>query len=165
VLLESTNRRVDVIREGFDLAIRVRFPPLEDSDLDIRKLADSPQRLVASPSVSKAFLQPLVPADLESLPSLGLNPAGLIHEWQLDGPGGATTTISHRPRFATEDMMALRLAALRGIGVCQFPTFSREGLLFYITLSHACRGERRSAPRFGGTAHNRAYRFKINLAN
>ncbi len=28
VLLESTNRRVDVIREGFDIAIRVRFPPL-----------------------------------------------------------------------------------------------------------------------------------------
>jgi DNA-binding transcriptional LysR family regulator len=123
VLLESTNRRVDVIREGFDLAIRVRFPPLEDSDLVIRKLADSPQRLVASPSVAKAFSRPLVPADLESLPSLGLNPAGLEHKWQLDGPGGATTTISHRPRFATEDMMALRLAALRGIGVCQFPAF------------------------------------------
>lgn len=123
VLLESTNRRVDVIREGFDLAIRVRFPPLEDSDLVIRKLADSPQCLVASPSVSKAFSRPLVPADLASLPSLGLNPAGLEHEWQLDGPDGATATISHRPRFATEDMMALRLAALRGIGVCQFPTF------------------------------------------
>ena len=165
VLLESTNRRVDVIQEGFDLAIRVRFPPLEDSDLVIRKLADSPQCLVASPSVSKAFSRPLVPADLTSLPSLGLNPSGLEHEWQLDGPDGATATIPHRPRFATEDMMALRLAALRGIGVCQFPTFSREGLLFYITLSHACRGGRRSAPRFGGAAHNRAYRFKINLAN
>src|SRR5882672_1675552 len=123
VLLESTNRRVDVIREGFDLAIRVRFPPLEDSDLVIRKLADSPQCLVASPSVSEAFSRPLVPADLASLPSLGLNPAGLEHEWQLAGPDGATATIPHRPRFATEDMMALRLAALRGIGVCQFPTF------------------------------------------
>jgi DNA-binding transcriptional LysR family regulator len=123
VLLESTNRRVDVIREGFDLAIRVRFPPLEDSDLVIRKLGDSPQCLVASPSVSKAFSRPLVPADLASLPSLGLNPAGLEHEWQLDGPDGATATIPHRPRFATEDMMALRLAALRGIGVCQFPSF------------------------------------------
>jgi DNA-binding transcriptional LysR family regulator len=123
VLLESTNRRVDVIREGFDLAIRVRFPPLEDSDLVIRKLADSPQRLVASPSVTEAFSRPLVPDDLASLPSLGLNPSGLEHEWQLDGPDGAIVTISHRPRFATEDMMALRLAALRGIGACQFPAF------------------------------------------
>jgi DNA-binding transcriptional LysR family regulator len=38
VLLESTNRRVDVIREGFDLAVRVRFPPLDVTDLVIRKL-------------------------------------------------------------------------------------------------------------------------------
>jgi len=121
--LESTNRRVDVIREGFDAAIRVRFPPLEDSDLVVRRLTDSPQCLLASPSVLQAFTRPLVSADLASLPSLGLNPTGLEHEWQLNGPEGATTTIPHRPHFATEDMMALRLAALRGIGVCQFPAF------------------------------------------
>jgi len=124
ILLESTNRRIDLLREGFDMAIRVRFPPLEDSDLVIRKLADSAQCLVASPSLSKAFPRPLVPADLASLPSLGMNPTGLEHQWQLDGPDGTTATIAHRPRFATEDMMALRLAALRGIGVCQFPVFT-----------------------------------------
>jgi DNA-binding transcriptional LysR family regulator len=123
VQLESTNRRVDVIREGFDLAIRVRFPPIEDSDLVVRKLADSPQRLVASPSVLKEFSRPLLPADLAALPSLAWDPARLQHEWQLDGPDGATSTIRHRPRFVTEDMVALRLAALRGAGVCQFPTF------------------------------------------
>lgn len=126
VLLESTNRRVDVIREGFDLAIRVRFPPLEDSDLVIRKLANSPQQLVASPSLIKAFSRPLVPADLSSLPSLAWNPARLEHEWRLDGPDGATSTIRHRPRFVTEDMVALRFAALRGVGVGQFPTFVVE---------------------------------------
>ena len=123
VQLESTNRRVDVIREGFDLAIRVRFPPLEDSDLVVRKLADSPQRLVASPSVLKEFSRPLLPADLAALPSLAWDQARLQHEWQLDGPDGATSTIRHRPRFVTEDMAALRLAALRGAGVCQFPSF------------------------------------------
>jgi DNA-binding transcriptional LysR family regulator len=123
VLLESTNRRVDVIREGFDFAIRVRFPPLADSDLVIRKLADSPQRLAASPSALKNSARPLVPADLAALPSLALNPAEVEHEWRLDGPDGATATIRHTPRFVTEDMVALRLAALRGVGVCQFPTF------------------------------------------
>jgi DNA-binding transcriptional LysR family regulator len=123
VQLESTNRRVDVIREGFDLAIRVRFPPLEDSDLIVRKLADSPQRLVASPSVLKDVSRPLVPADLAALPSLAWDPAKLQHEWHLDGPEGATSIVRHRPRFVTEDMVALRLAALRGAGVCQFPAF------------------------------------------
>lgn len=123
VLLESTNRRVDVIHEGFDIAIRVRFPPVEDSDLVVRKLAESPQRLVASPSALKAFPRPLLPADLAALPSLAWDPAKLEHEWHLDGPDGATATVRHRPRLVTEDMVALRLAALRGVGACQFPTF------------------------------------------
>lgn len=123
VLLESTNRRVDVIREGFDLAIRVRFPPLEDSDLVVRKLGESAQRLVASPSLCKGMQLPLVPADLAALPSLGWEPGLHEHAWQLDGPQGASATVPHHPRFVTEDMAALRLAALRGVGVCQFPAF------------------------------------------
>ncbi|TXL79560.1 LysR family transcriptional regulator [Vineibacter terrae] len=122
VLLESTNRRVDVIREGFDLAIRVRFPQLDDSDLVIRKLADSPQRLVASPALLKRAARPRVPADLAALPSLAWDPTQQAHEWHLDGPQGAAATVRHTPRLVTEDMVALRLAALRGIGVCQFPT-------------------------------------------
>ena len=123
VLLESTNRRVDVIREGFDMAIRVRFPPLDDSDLVIRKLAENGQRLVASPSLLTGFSGLLRPADLATLPSLAWEPARHEHEWRLDGPQGATATIRHRPRFVTEDMVALRRAALKGVGVCQFPTF------------------------------------------
>jgi DNA-binding transcriptional LysR family regulator len=123
VLLESTNRRVDVIREGFDLAIRVRSPPLDDSDLVIRKLGESRQWLVASPMLCERLPRPLVPADLATLPSLAWEPAKHEHEWQLDGPDGATAVIRHRPRLVTEDMVALRLAALRGVGVCQFPTF------------------------------------------
>jgi DNA-binding transcriptional LysR family regulator len=123
VLLESTNRSVDLIHEGFDIAIRVRFPPIEDSDLVIRKLAESPQQLVASPSVLEGSSRPLLPADLTVLPSLAWDPAKLEHAWCLDGPEGATATVRHKPRFVTEDMVALRLAALRGVGVCQFPTF------------------------------------------
>ena len=49
VELESTRRRVDVIGEGIDVALRVRFPPLEPTDLVMRTLGASPQRLVASP--------------------------------------------------------------------------------------------------------------------
>ncbi len=126
VLLESTNRRVDVIREGFDIAIRVRFPPLQDSDLVIRKLADSPQRLVASAALVAPLSRPLVPADLPSLPSLAWDPQQTEHEWHLRGPDGAASTIRHRPRLVTEDMAALRQAALRGVGVGQFPTFVVE---------------------------------------
>jgi len=122
VHLESTPRRVDVIAEGIDVALRVRFPPLEESELVMRVLADSAQRLVASPALLKGLNRPLVPADLATLPSIGWGPAHQRHEWCLEGPGGATALIPHKPRLITEDMVALRFAALRSIGVAQFPT-------------------------------------------
>ncbi|QCI69400.1 LysR family transcriptional regulator [Phreatobacter stygius] len=121
VHLESTNRRVDVIREGFDIALRVRFPPLDESDLVVRILAESVQRLVASPAVLAGITHPLVPADLGTLPSLGWGPPHQDHEWCLEGPDGATAVVRHAPRLITEDMVALRLAALRGVGVVQLP--------------------------------------------
>ena len=122
VHLESTNRRVDVIREGFDIAIRVRFPPLEESDLVMRALAQSPQCLVAHPRVLEGRSLPLSPADLGALPSLSWGSPHQDHAWTLVGPDGATARIPHRPRYVTEDMVALRLAALRGVGVVQMPT-------------------------------------------
>ena len=90
VHLESTSRPVDVIREGFDVAIRARFPPLEQSDLVMKVLAESPQRLVATPAVLKALSHPFVPADLSTLPSLAWGPSHQDHEWFLEGPSGAT---------------------------------------------------------------------------
>lgn len=134
VHLVNTNRRVDVIREGFDIAIRVRFPPLEESDLVMKVLAESPQKLVASPALVKAFPRPLVPADLAALPSMTWGSPHDTHEWRLEGPEGASAAIRHEPRLVTEDMVALRFAALRGVGVVQMPTMVvgpdlREGTL------------------------------------
>lgn len=122
VLLESTSRRVDVVREGYDLALRVRFAPLEDSDLIIRKFAESPQRLVVNPALIADLKQPLVLDDLSSLPSLAWNTQKTDHDWHLVNKDGAGAVIRHKPRLMTEDMVTLRLAALRGIGVCQLPT-------------------------------------------
>jgi DNA-binding transcriptional LysR family regulator len=122
VHLESTNRRVDVIREGFDVALRVRFPPLEESDLVMRVLAESTQRLVAHPRVLEGRSLPIVPADLGALPSLSWGSSHQNHAWSLVGPNGATARVPHRPRFVSEDMVTLRLAALRGVGVVQMPT-------------------------------------------
>ena len=38
IALDASNRHVDVVEEGLDIAMRVRKPPLEDSDLAMRKL-------------------------------------------------------------------------------------------------------------------------------
>lgn len=122
VQMESTNRRVDVIHEGFDVAIRVRFPPIEESELVMKVLAESRQRLVAAPALVRTFGHSPAPADVSLWPSLSWGDPNQSHEWILSGPGGAEAVVRHRPRFVTEDMVALRHAALDGVGVVQMPT-------------------------------------------
>lgn len=122
VHLECTNRRVDVISEGFDVALRARFPPLEDSDLVMKVLGNSRHRLIASPSLLKRHPQQLVPADLATLPSIDLGPPSGEHVWSLDGPDGAHARVQHRPRMVVDDMVALCFAARNGVGIAQLPT-------------------------------------------
>lgn len=121
VHLDAINRRVDVVAEGYDVAIRARTPPLEDSSLVMRELAQRDWYLVASPRLCEQFPPPAVPADLEKLPSLGDGPADREHAWQLVGPDGAVASIPHRPRLITDDMHALLAAAVAGLGVVQLP--------------------------------------------
>lgn len=119
VEVEATSRRVDVIKEGFDMAIRVRFPPLEDSDLSMKVLSKSPQRLVATPSLLEARSWPRSPApgDLARLPSLDFEQLHRQHLWVLDGPQGESAQIRHRPRLVTDNAETLHQAALAGLGV------------------------------------------------
>ena len=118
--LEATNRHVDVMAEGFDIAIRVRFPPLDSTDLVMRKLDISTQCLVGSPSLISRPLDSLTA--LSGLPSLDVGPFRQEHQWQLEGPDGKTAIISHRPRLIVSDMATLRESALAGNGIVQLPT-------------------------------------------
>lgn len=120
--VESTNRRVDVVGEGIDIAIRVRPPPLENSDLVMRVLADRGQSLVASPELVQRCGLPGSPADLVRYPSLALGSLQGGHAWQLHGPDGVQAEIHHQPRLVSGSMLLLRTAALAGAGVVQLPT-------------------------------------------
>lgn len=123
--LDSTNRRVDVLREGFDLALRVRFPPLEDSDLVVRRFGSDGQHLVAAPELlarDGAQNGPLEhPHQLSRLPSMGWNTDSTVHFWDLDHRDGQRVQVPYAPRVITQDMAALAQAALAGVGVTQLP--------------------------------------------
>jgi DNA-binding transcriptional LysR family regulator len=119
--LESTNRRVDVIAEGLDIAIRARTPPLDDSGLVMRVLAKRGSCLVASPLLCERYGHPTRPADLVRLPSLDLGPPRGAYLWELEGPDGEVATIPHVPRLVTDDMGAVRTAAVAGVGIAQLP--------------------------------------------
>lgn len=122
VHLEATNRRVDVVGEGLDIAIRVRPPPLEDSDLVLRHFGERGQCLVACPALVEAQGLPASPGDLARWPSLALGLPQDDHRWDLIGPQGARALVRHEPRLVTRGMSALRTAALAGVGVVQLPS-------------------------------------------
>lgn len=136
VQLEETNRQVDVLNENVDIAIRVRPLPLEDSDLVMRKLADRSMCLVASPQRVAQFGAPNSPADLQHWPSLALSKPQQVYRWCLQGPDKQDVTLHHTPRYITTDMIALRSAAVAGVGIVQLPLLMLKEQIADGTLVH-----------------------------
>lgn len=121
IALDATNRTVDVVSEGVDMALRVRPPPLQDSELVLKVLAQRSQCLVASPALVASQPAVSTPVDLARWPTLGLGSGRGEQSWTLFGPEGQHATVVHTPRFITTDMQALRTAAVAGVGVVQLP--------------------------------------------
>lgn len=121
VEMEATSRRVDIVKEGFDVALRVRYPPFEDSSLTMKVLSKSPQCLMASPDVVAQCPKQRTPDDLSKLPSIDFEQWDGQHAWCLDGPGGASVRIQHQPRLVTDDVFTLLKAAVGGLGVVKMP--------------------------------------------
>jgi DNA-binding transcriptional LysR family regulator len=116
--------------------------PIEDSDLMMKILAQRGHALVASPDLAEKAGAIRVPADLNSLPSLDLGPPRQDHIWKLEGPDGAQAIVHHRPRLVSDDMIALRSAAIAGVGVVHLPLLMvsdeiRNGQLVHLLPSWA----------------------------
>jgi len=71
-----------------------RFPPLESTDLIMRRLDESTQCLVASPTLVTAALSSL--GDFAGLPSLDLGSPHREHHWRLGHDDGQEAVIPHR---------------------------------------------------------------------
>jgi DNA-binding transcriptional LysR family regulator len=117
--VDETNRRVDVVAEGLDLAIRVR-PPLQDSDLVLRTLAERGQCLVASPALLAQCGQAAGPMDLSHWPSLEMGLPQETHRWVLLGPGRARRGAPPAPAGDPVHAGAARCRPA-GAGVVQLP--------------------------------------------
>ncbi|WP_341315405.1 LysR family transcriptional regulator [Paraburkholderia sp. IMGN_8] len=121
VLLDATNRRVDVVEEGLDFAIRVRRPPLEDTDLAVRQLGLSVQILVASPELVARYPAPSSIESLKEWPTVSMASSSERFVWNVVDADGQMTSWVHRARLATDDLASLRVAAIQGVGVAMLP--------------------------------------------
>ncbi len=115
---DFTGRVVDIVHEGFDLAIRVG--PLADSSLAARRLGELRYGLFASPGYLARRAGPAQPADLMAHEVLAF--AGGSHQatWHLLRDGQATR-VELQPRLKANNVFAVRDAALCGLGVAQLP--------------------------------------------
>jgi DNA-binding transcriptional LysR family regulator len=123
VTLDTSNRDIDVLADGYDLVLRVGTN-IKSSNLIVRSLTVTRHWLLASPALITRCGAPRGPDDLKTLPSVGgIFPVehGARHLWRLEGPRGQRRTIPYRPRFISEDLLALREAVLAGCGVADLP--------------------------------------------
>lgn len=120
--MRVTNRVIDVVEEGVDVALRVR-PTLEDSgSLVVKQLGATRGRLLASPAQLRRQGVPDSPEALAQLDSLAMSqaPDGKS-SWTLVGPQGQSFVLQHQPRYVADDLQTLKLAVLAGTGMCVLP--------------------------------------------
>jgi DNA-binding transcriptional LysR family regulator len=121
VLLHVSNRRVDVLNEGFDAALRVRTRPSGEDGLVMRSFRESCELLVASPGYLGGAGRPQRPEDLKGLATLGFAPESEQQTWELIGPNSQSVRVDHAPRLVCHDFVVLRAAVLAGLGVALLP--------------------------------------------
>ena len=124
--MRVSNRVVDLIEDGVDVALRVR-PTLEDSaSLVVKNFGLSRTLLVTSPQHVLRQWQPARPEQLAGLDSVAMSAVDAKATWVLQGPAGATHTLVHQPRYCADDLATLRFAVLGGIGMCVMPEYMVE---------------------------------------
>lgn len=122
VQLIATNRPVNLIDEGIDVAIRVRSK-IEDSSLIARTIGPSPTSLFAQPKWLAAQPELNHPLDLLKLPTLSMPYSNGRYQYELTHQSGEQLTISYQPRLLTDDMWVLREAAAAGEGIVALPNY------------------------------------------
>ena len=121
--MRVSNRVVDLVEEGVDVALRVR-PSLDDSgSLVVKKLGETNTFLVASPLQLERQGQPTAIADLARMDTISMSAVDGRATLVLLGPGGAVHTLVHQPRYVADDLLTLKFAALQGTGMCFLPDY------------------------------------------
>ena len=120
VLLQLTDRPVDLVAERFDVAIRAG--ELSESSLIARRIGSSTFRVVASPDYLSRHGTPQRPADLSSHACLRFTRAGMEvrPSWPF-GAGARRTEVPVGGRLVSDDFVVLRTAAEQGLGIARLP--------------------------------------------
>ncbi len=120
VELVGADRIVDLVQEGFDVAVRAG--PLADSTLVARRLGALQSFLVASPRFLRMHGTPKQPEDLERFDCVVFAGASDPTTWRLS-LDGKTRAVQVSPRLLVNDFEFLDEAARQGLGIAMLPLF------------------------------------------
>jgi DNA-binding transcriptional LysR family regulator len=118
--IDSSERQVDLIGEGFDIAVRGGH--LSDSSLIARKIGKGSFILLASPKYLKKRGTPKHPKDLASHDCLMLQLGDETYNWVLKGPQGKTVRIKVVGPVIANSAMTIKALLLKGQGIALFPS-------------------------------------------
>jgi DNA-binding transcriptional LysR family regulator len=121
VTVAATDRLVDLIDEGFDVAIRFRALPLGDSTLVARALGESRHLMVAAPALLDAAGRPRSVPELTRFRALAKSRHEQVYSWRLTGPEGEEVELPFQPTLDSDDWLILKQAALAGQGIVAMP--------------------------------------------
>ncbi len=121
--LHLNDRVVDIIREGYDLAVRIGR--LKDSSLIAKKLAECKRVLCCSPTYARHAGLPSILDELKGHACIGYANVPIGERWlfEAERPGGKQRSILVRPRLTVDNGEAIRDAAIAGMGLTVLPTF------------------------------------------
>lgn len=121
--LQVTNRVIDLVQEGVDVALRVRANLDDSGSLVARDLGETGGVLVASPQLLQRFGVPCDVESLRNLPTVGMSAADGRASWHLLGPREAAFELQHRPVYTADDLVVLKCAVLQGTGISVLPDY------------------------------------------
>ncbi len=121
LLVHASNRRVDVLNEGFDAALRVRTRPSGEDGLVMRSFREACELLVASPGYLDRTGRPERPEQLRDRDTLGFAPESDRQEWEMTGSSGEVARVEVAPRLVCHDFTMLRSAVLADLGIALLP--------------------------------------------
>ena len=120
--LHVNNRRVDLINEGFDVALRVRTRLDDDGSLVMRSFGQIQELLVASPRYLDRAGRPKDPSELASHVTLSMHEDEAHQRWELHGPNGEVRRVDNlQPRVAGFDFPLLLSMVKDGFGITMLP--------------------------------------------
>lgn len=121
VQLHVSNRRVDVINEGMDVAIRVRTTLDDDGSLVMRSFGQIQELLVASPGYLDRAGRPTEPEDINDHVTLTTSEDEVRQRWELQAHDGEIRRIDFKPRVSGFDFPMLMTLAKQGLGITMLP--------------------------------------------